>query len=491
MRSIALSQLLHGVCQIPAAIDRSVSGLTLDSRSVNSGEVFLACVGTQLDGREFIEDAIKKGASAIVAEADTNEGQFVLKDEVPIIAIHHLNQKLARLAANFYHHPARSLRIVGVTGTNGKTSCSHFIASALQKLPIVCGVIGTLGNGIVGQIQPGNMTTPDAVALQGVFASLLQQGAQAVAMEVSSHSIDQGRINEVPFEVAVFTNLTQDHLDYHGSMENYGATKRRLFENAALPHAVINADDAFGLEMIRTLRDTKDIVAYSVKQTQCDVPLVYAEDIRLDVTGLNASVVTPWGKGKLAVPLVGLFNLSNVLAALTTLCLLKIPFKQALQSLASVQPVPGRMQTLGGGDQPLVVVDYAHTPDSLEKALIALKEHSQGRLLCLFGCGGNRDKGKRPLMAKIAEKYADLVVVTNDNPRHEAPEQIAAEIMSGFQDNSRIIVQLDRSKAIQYVIQCAKVGDCVLIAGKGAETYQQIGDEKIAFSDIEQVQKWL
>jgi UDP-N-acetylmuramoyl-L-alanyl-D-glutamate--2,6-diaminopimelate ligase len=491
MLTPTLSQLLTGICGIPKAIDCPVSGLTLDSRAVKPGNVFFAYQGVNLDGRQFISDAISRGASAVLTEANANDGGYTLQNQVPIISIHHLRQQMASIAANFYSHPERSLCIVGITGTNGKTSCSHFIASALQQLHITCGVIGTLGNGIIGQIQPSNLTTPDAITLQATFAEFLQLGAQAVAMEVSSHSIDQGRVNEIPFEIAVFTNLTQDHLDYHGSMESYGATKRRLFADSLLPHAVINADDDFGREMIRTLQDKKDIIAYSVKHTSCDVPLVYAQDIHLDISGLSATVFTPWGEGKLKTSLIGLFNLSNVLAALATLCLLKIPFEQALKSLELVKPVPGRMETLGGKGQPLVVVDYAHTPDSLEKALLALREHCQGRLLCLFGCGGNRDKGKRPLMAKIAEKYADVIMVTNDNPRHEAPEQIAAEIMAGFEDVSRIIVQLDRSKAIQDIIQCAQVGDCVLVAGKGAEAYQQIGDRKIAFSDVEQVRRWL
>jgi UDP-N-acetylmuramoyl-L-alanyl-D-glutamate--2,6-diaminopimelate ligase len=491
--SLKLSALLPSISDIPAHIDREISGLALDSRLVKPGDLFFACKGTHLDGRQFIDAVVAKGAAAIVAEASSANTTYSLQDNSPIFPVHNLNHRISHIAANFYGHPAKALRIVGITGTNGKTSSSHFIAGALHQLGVTTGVIGTLGCGIYGHIQPSNLTTPDAITLQASFADFVKQSAKVVAMEVSSHSLDQGRVDDVPFEVAIFTNLTRDHLDYHGDMASYGAAKRRLFESPHLKHAIINVDDPFGRELIESLPRQETIYAYGVghRVMQASRPLIYADDLHLDISGMHARVHTPWGKGDLHTGLIGHFNLSNILAVLTTLCLLDVPFKDALSSLTHLKPVAGRMQALGGKAKPLVIVDYSHTPDSLEKALIALKQHCEGQLYCIFGCGGDRDKGKRPMMAKIAEQYADHVIVTDDNPRHESPEQIVADILPGFAEPTKIIVQHDRSKAIQEIIQCAVAGDCILIAGKGAETYQQIGDTKIPFSDIEKVQQSL
>lgn len=492
MPIIKLSSLLKEIVEVTQEIDCEITGLALDSRLVSSGYLFFAYKGTHLDGRHFISDAITNGARIILAEADSDQVDYYLKDKLPIVRIPRLGQKVSQIAANFYGNPTKSLRIIGITGTNGKTSCSHFIASALQSLGIPCGIIGTLGSGIYGNIKLGSLTTPDAITLQATFAEFVQQGVQVVVMEVSSHSIDQGRINDILFEVGIFTNLTRDHLDYHGDMETYGAVKKRLFDNPLLQHAVINADDVFGQTLIQSLHSDKPVFAYSAYPSeQSIVPIVHANDVRLDMTGLHARVQTPWGSGELSVSLIGQFNLSNVLAVLTTLCVFRIPFNDALLSLRQLKPVPGRMQTVGGHNGPLIIVDYAHTPDALEKVLLALKPHCQGHLYCLFGCGGDRDKGKRPLMAKIAEQYADRVIVTDDNPRHEDPRQIVMDIMRGFMRPNDVIVQHDRSKAIEDIIQCAVSGDCVLIAGKGAETYQQIGDTKIPFSDVEKVNQFL
>ena len=479
-----LSMLIQGLYDLPNQADCDITGLTLDSRMLQPGELFLACQGTQQDGRKFINDAVQKGAKAILAEA--TEDQLYFHDNIPVIPIKNLNHQISEIAARFYGHPAKSLNIIGVTGTNGKTSCSHFIAQALQQLTIPCGIIGTLGTGLYGALKGGSLTTPDAVTLQKTFAEFLNKGIQHVAMEVSSHSIDQGRVENVPFIAGVFTNLTRDHLDYHGTMEAYGAAKRKLFENPLLQYSVINNDDAYGQQMLAMLPQQNKFT-YGVKNKSA----VSANHIALDLSGIRAHVTSLWGEGQLQVGLIGQFNLHNILAVMTTLCLLKIPFETVLQSLSALSPVPGRMQTLGGKEKPLVVVDYSHTPDSLEKALSALRPHCQGRLYCVFGCGGDRDRGKRPIMAKIAEQYADVVIVTDDNPRTEDPAQIAAEIMQGFSTSNQVILQHDRSKAIRDVIQYAQAGDCILIAGKGAETYQQIGDKKIPFSDIEKVKESL
>ena len=491
MKPIKLSKLLYHLYDTPLHIDPEVTGIALDSRDVKPGNLFFAYPGTHLDGREFIKDAIKNGAVAVLSEVDSQFEPVHLKQDVPILPVDQLNHRIGEIAAKFYHEPSKKLKVIGITGTNGKTSCSYFIAEALQYIHIKCGVIGTLGSGLYGDITPGHLTTPDAISIQKTLAQFLEEGAQAVAMEVSSHSIDQGRINGVQFEVGVFTNLTQDHLDYHVTMEAYGAVKKKLFENSLSKYTVINADDNFGKYILKDLSN-ENMFSYSLSPPLEEAKnSIYADKVQLNIHGMRANVITPWGQGEIYTKLIGEFNLSNILATLTSLCLLEIPFDVALQAVNHLSPVPGRMQMLGGGDHPLIVVDYSHTPDALEKALVALRSHCEGKLYCLFGCGGDRDKTKRPLMAKIAEQYADQVMLTDDNPRTEDPAQIVEDIMQGFTDPTKIIIQHDRSKAIRDIIQYAKVSDCVLIAGKGAETYQQVGTTKIPFSDIEKVMESL
>lgn len=476
---ILLSKLTQGLLKIPPETDCTISGLTLDSRLVKPGYVFFAYPGSHLDGRAFIEDAIQNGAAIIVAE-----DSLAKKVTHPsVFYVENCREKVSEMAARFYDYPAKSLHIVGVTGTNGKTSCTHFIASALQEWGQSCGVIGTLGNGLYGELLPGLLTTPDAVSLQQLLAEFQQQRAAYVAMEVSSHSLEQGRVHAIPFQVGIFTNLTRDHLDYHGTMEAYGAAKRKLFDNPHLQQGVINVDDEFGQIIMNDFAKHKNLIAYSLHQPYRDYPSIYVKKMHLDTTGIQAEIVSPWGEGLLQSSLMGQFNVSNLLAVFGALCLLKFPFQRVLTALSHLKPVPGRMQTLGDAGTPLVVVDYSHTPDSLEQALQALRKHCRGQLVCLFGCGGDRDRGKRPLMAAIAEKWADRVMVTDDNPRTEDPAQIVADIMAGFLNKKSVIVQHDRSKAIHDVIHYSSIGDTILIAGKGAELYQQKGTVKIPFSD--------
>lgn len=458
-------------------VDGEAKGLALDSREVKPGDVFFALHGPHYDGRDYIDEAIQKGAIAIIA--DTKPDKILDK---PLIILPELRQELSHIAARFYQNPAKKMKIIGVTGTNGKTSCTHFIAAALKTLQIPCGIIGTLGIGTYGKINTTNssLTTPDAITLQQTFAQFLEEGVTHVAMEVSSHGLDQGRVNDVPFTVGVFTNLTRDHLDYHGTMEAYGNAKKKLFINPLLQSTVINFDDPFGRELIAEL---KDPYFYSINDNPISGKVIRAYNVHIDDHGITANVSTPWGDSILRSSLVGLFNLSNLLGVLATLCLLKIDLETALACIKMLSPVPGRMERFGGSTKPLVIVDYSHTPDALEKALKTLREHCQGKLYCVFGCGGDRDRGKRPIMAAIAEKYADVVMVTDDNPRNEDPEAITQDIFKGFSHPNKAILQHDRSKAIQNVIQYAKPGDCVLIAGKGAETYQLINDQKIPFSD--------
>ena len=479
-----LSHLLAGFYSVslPEII---ISHLALDSRLVQPGSLFFALTGTHLDGCQFIDEAVQKGAHAILTENKELAVQW--HDKVPIISVPDLRVHTGELAAKFYDYPAKKMQMIGVTGTSGKTSCTQFIAALLHDLNISCGVIGTLGNGLYGSIQAGNLTTPDAITLQKTLAEFFQSGAKMTAMEVSSHSLDQGRVSGMEFDIGIFTNLTRDHLDYHHTMAAYGAAKKRLFDQTK--HAIVNADDAFGRDILRSFKGRKNVLAYSSditfrKETHAQI---YADPLQFTHSGIKAHLITPWGKTELESSLVGQFNLNNLLAVIAALCLLEIPLSAVIESIRQLRAVAGRMQSLGGDKKPLVVVDYAHKPDALEKVLVALRQQCQGKLYCVFGCGGDRDRGKRPMMAKIAEQYADQVIVTDDNPRHENPAQIVTDILQGFTDASRVIVQHDRSKAIYDSIRFAEMGDCVLIAGKGAETYQQIGDEKFPFNDVDKV----
>jgi UDP-N-acetylmuramoyl-L-alanyl-D-glutamate--2,6-diaminopimelate ligase len=477
-----ISELL----QLEQSSDCDITGLALDSRLVKPGYAFFALQGTVTDGRNYIDEAVQNGAAAIIADAKPHKNHSKPVIIKPVIIYPKLREDLSRIAARFYDDPAKKLQIVGVTGTNGKTSCTHFIAGALQKLNIPCGIIGTLGIGTYGHVQADThtLTLPDAITLQQTFARFRDQGLTHVAMEVSSHGLDQGRVNDVPFTVGMFTNLTRDHLDYHGTMEAYGNAKKKLFTHPLLQSSVVNGDDAFGREIIA---DLKNPYIYTINDKSGGDFVISAHDVRCDDHGMMAKIISPWGVSELRSTLIGQFNLSNLLGVLTTLCLLKVDFQDALKSLSTLTPVAGRMERFGGQTKPLVIVDYSHTPDSLEKALKTLQEHCQGKLYCVFGCGGDRDRGKRPIMAAIAEKYADSIIVTDDNPRTEDPEMITHEIFQGFSQPNKAMLQHDRSKAIQNVIQYAKPGDCILIAGKGAEMYQLINDQKIPFSDAKEV----
>jgi UDP-N-acetylmuramoyl-L-alanyl-D-glutamate--2,6-diaminopimelate ligase len=489
-----LSYLLKNLYSLPAQADKEIARLVLDSRQVAKGDVFFAIKGTHSDGREYITKAILQGAAAVLVDAESKDEPLRFEQEVPLIPLYRLQQQVGHLAALFYGYPAKTLRVIGVTGTSGKTSCTHFLAQTLQALHVPCGLIGTLGSGFYGALHETGLTTPDAVTLQANLQQLQAKGAKAIAMEVSSHSIEQGRVNGIPFDIAIFTNLSQDHLDYHGDMPTYAAVKRRFMLDFPVKHRIINAEDVHGLSWLVDLAPRDSLYAYSTRKLTGlpeSVLLIYTEHIELTLQGIQAEVITPWGRGRLTLPLIGAFNLSNALAVLTALCLYGIPFEEAITQLAKVTSVPGRMQLLGGGAHPLIVVDYAHKPDALEKVLEALRSHTKGRLVCVFGCGGERDHGKRPMMAGIAERLADQVIVTNDNPRHEQPEAIAKDILRGFSHPERVHVMLDRSKAIENSIQWASAQDCILIAGKGAERYQQIGDDKIPFDDVQKVVDYL
>ncbi len=492
---VALSALLEGIATLDSGEDRMVAGVVLDSRQVQSGYLFLACTGLMQRGHDFIAAAVAQGASAIAYEVAEGDTAFLSAQvgNVPLLAVQHLSQQAGLIAERFYGHPSRDLLVVGITGTNGKTSCSQFLAQAMSSVDHPCGIIGTLGNGLLGQLQPGTHTTPDAISLHQLLAEMRGGGARSVAMEVSSHSLDQGRVAGVSFDAAVFTNLSRDHLDYHGDMAAYSAAKQRLFHAPDLHYAIVNADDDFGREILANLRSGVTAVSYGLGEPVApELPHVQGIIELQTRDGLSMAVKSAWGEGRVQIPLLGRFNASNVLAVVATLLVTGVPMSEVLQRLSAVRPVTGRMECFGGdGRLPLVVVDYAHTPDALEQALIALREHCRGKLWCVFGCGGDRDRGKRALMGDVAVRLADKVIITDDNPRSEDSAQIAADILAGIDYAAAVDVMHDRSGAIAAAIRQAGADDVVLVAGKGHETTQQLGMRKLPFRDQEQVQRYL
>ena len=451
-----------------------VTGLALDSRKVHSGDLFLAYPGESGDGRDYIDQAIAAGAIAVLAE----QGLARTELAVPTIQITNLRAAVSRIAGSFYDEPSAALTVIGVTGTNGKTSCTQLLGQALRLAGQNCGVIGTLGNSLDGSVGSGSLTTPDPIALQRQFASWRAQHIANVALEVSSHGLVQGRVNGVSFRGAVFTNLTRDHLDFHGSMENYGAAKAALFDFAGLEFAVLNNDDPFGAALAEKLRvRLPQVITYGFDQRAA----VYVRSAEYRPDGVKAQIHTPWGEIAVRSYLLGDFNLANLLAVIAVLGQLGIDASTIEALVPQLHPIAGRMECVRANADIEVVVDYAHTPDALEHALQALRRHCEGQLWCVFGCGGDRDKGKRPLMGAVAERLADRVVLTSDNPRSENPAAIIAEIQAGLRQPAAI--EINREYAIQFAIANAKPGDIVLLAGKGHEDYQLIGSEVRAFSD--------
>ena len=494
MPTISLRTLLTGIISVPKQYERQISDLALDSREVKAEALFFACVGTQTDGREYINQAIENGAVAVLREGGENlpliseyehEGR-----KIPIFSLSDLNDKVPLIAARFFGEPAKNLFLIGITGTTGKTSCCHFIAACLEMAGERTGIIGTLGNGCFGHLENPTHTTPDPVELQRMLAKFVVAGVKKVVMEVSSHGLDQKRVKGLAFTIAIFTNLSRDHLDYHETMDNYANAKRQLFLYPHLRYAVINSDDEFGRQLITEFRDQLKAYAYSASGRSLDdhLPQIRVQQVNLERSGITASIHTPWGDGVLHSPVLGRFNISNLLAVLTTLGILGIPLKTALSFLTQLRGVPGRMELYGGGNKPLVVVDFAHTPEALLQVLLTVREYCTGELWCVFGCGGDRDKGKRPQMGTIAENHADHVIVTDDNPRTEKPAAIVSDILQGMHNPDVAVIEHDRHRAIAHAIQCAHKDDVVLIAGRGGEQYQIIGTEKFPFNDSLDVQ---
>jgi UDP-N-acetylmuramoyl-L-alanyl-D-glutamate--2,6-diaminopimelate ligase len=473
---MALDRLLEGWAEAPST---PVEALTLDSREVREGTAFVALAGASTHGLRHAQAANERGAVAVLFEPPAPEGLDVPDNAT---AVPDLRRRLGAMADRFYSAPSETLRVIGVTGTNGKTSTVQLVTQALHRAGEISGSIGTLGAGLHGQIAAGERTTPDVIRVHALLAAMRDAGAQNVAMEVSSHALDQGRVNGVRFDIGVFTNLTRDHLDYHGTMEAYGAAKARLFDWPGLEAAVVNLDDEFG----RTLFASIPKGVHRIGVSSRGVAELWADKIALGAADIAFELVEGVNREPVRSALLGRFNVDNLLAVAGVLRAIGWPLKQVADALEELDPVPGRMARLGGdAHMPLVVVDYAHTPDALEQALSSLRGHTAGRLVCVFGCGGERDRGKRPQMAALAERGADAVIVTDDNPRRENGDVIVADILAGFANPVRVQVQRDRAQAIALALREARPGDTVLIAGKGHEPYQEIDGVKHPFDDLD------
>jgi UDP-N-acetylmuramoyl-L-alanyl-D-glutamate--2,6-diaminopimelate ligase len=481
-----LADLTAGFVTVPAGI--VVSDITLDSRAAVPGGLFLACKGRTSHGLKFAEQAVALGARAVLYEDSPDVTTPNLSPGVFVAAVPQLSQRASLIADRFFGAPSQALTMAGITGTNGKTTCAWLLAQALQFCGRPAAYMGTLGYGRPPAVTPTEHTTSDAVSVQRHLAALRSLGAECVCMEVSSHALDQDRVTGVRFNTAAFTNLTRDHLDYHGTMEAYGAAKARLFAWPSLANRIINVDDAFGQRLASQLSPAR-LVITTQKGAPAGGALGNAEYVRAsrvtpDPAGLVIGVDSSWGPGELIVRLIGEFNVDNVLTVLAVLLSWNIPLAQAMRALERCRAASGRMEMFGGrGLTPLAIVDYAHTPDALAKALSAARLHCRGQLRVVFGCGGDRDAGKRPLMGRIAAELADDIIVTDDNPRTEDPTRIVAEIVAGIVGGAPVVVEHDRALAIRMALQRSAPDDVVLVAGKGHEDYQIYGKVRRPFVD--------
>ena len=486
-----LSQIMPEINIQSAADDVEIFGVTDDSRKVQSGYLYIAVDGANFKAKGFIPEVVEQGAGAIVAETENQISGLKL----PAYALSELGKLRGVIASRFLDSPSSQMTVVAVTGTNGKTSCSQYISQALTSVGLTCGVIGTTGTGFPDELKDAGLTTPDAITLQENLKLLLDAGARVVSIEASSHGLDQGRLNGVAVNVAVFTNLTRDHLDYHGSIEGYGNAKKALFAMPGLEFAVVNIDDEFGQTILQYLDQINDQAAqsvtaltYSVNNKQASV---HCLSVDYEPAGFAAEIQTPWGRASIKCDLLGAFNVSNVLAVIAVLGSQGLTIDQITQAVSSLKNVTGRMDVLPLPNGAFAVIDYAHTPDALKNALEALREHSDGKIYCVMGCGGDRDKGKRPEMGAVACELADQVIITDDNPRMETSSTIIDGILAGVSDLSSVQVIADRKQAIAEVLQQAVAGDLVLIAGKGHEPYQDVGGVKLPYSDYEEVSNFV
>ena len=499
--SITLQRLLEGIAAVPIK-DTGVEDLTLDSRAVREGSLFFALPGRSAHGLEFAAEAAARGARAVLWEPIAGAAPPVLPATVCAAAVPELKGLVGRIADRFFGGPSSHLRITGITGTNGKTTCAYLLAQCLDRLGSKAAYIGTIGWGRTAALAPPTLTTPDVVTLHRELAQLRQDGVRDVAMEVSSQALDQDRISAVRFHTAAFTNLSRDHLDYHGTMAAYGGAKARLLTLPGLAHVVVNVGDAFGREFARNYagdalltavwfgaREAAAQPAEPAKSAGCPAGAppertLWTKGVTVDLRGISFDIAGSFGTAAVQTRLLGRFNAENSLIVIACLLSLGASLPEAVRALAECTSPPGRMEVIDARarERPMAVVDYAHTPDALAKALATLREHCAGELWCVFGCGGDRDPGKRPLMGAVADQLADEIIVTDDNPRSENPQDIVRDIACGIKSRKMRVIH-DRAEAIGAALKEARPGDVVLIAGKGHEDYQIYGDTRRSFSD--------
>ena len=471
---MSLRMLLEGWLAEPP--DIAVAGLNLDSRCMELGHAFVAVQGAKRHGLDHVEAAIENGAVAVIHDGKRDDPDV----DVPCVSVPGLEDKLGELASRFWAAPSDLMTIAGITGTNGKTSVAHFLAQSWQRFYGLSGMIGTLGYGPLDDLETSERTTPDVLRLNSILAKCLDSGVDRIAMEVSSHALEQGRCQTVQFDASIFTNLSRDHLDYHHDMQAYASSKKRLFTEFAPRFAIINHDDLTGRGWIDELGGETQVLGFGMAPGA----ELQAEILSVDADGMYLRINGPWGKSEFRTGLLGAFNVSNLLATAGTLSLLGMSWGEVVGELEMMQPVPGRMMRLGGEPgQPVVVVDYAHTPDAMAHALRAVRTHLSGRLTCVFGCGGNRDRGKRPEMGQAAESLADQLIITSDNPRFESINSIINDVLGGLDKPGNALVEPDRAAAITRAISNSGPGDIGLGAGKGHEKWQEIGEQKLPFSD--------
>jgi UDP-N-acetylmuramoyl-L-alanyl-D-glutamate--2,6-diaminopimelate ligase len=495
--AMTLTQVLS-VFTLPDTIgDIVVRGFSIDSRAIGQGDIFVAMAGVHVHGEKYIPQAVDQGASAIFVNAD-NGLSVRYENNTPIIALPSLGKILSHIVGQFYGHPTQSLPVIGITGTNGKTTCSQLYAQISALDGKLSGVIGTNGYGLCRvrktadgmcsahtELTSTGMTTPEAITVQSICASLSAAGSENIVMEVSSHGLEQDRVAAIDFDGAIFTNLSHDHLDYHGTMAAYGEAKSKLFMSPSLSFAIINLDDAFAKALLAKIHHDVRVITYSTQDSSADL---YLSNITYQASSTQAELHSPIGSYTLSTRLVGLFNLSNLLAVLGAFYAEKCiqnnvaAFEKIISLIEFVQPITGRMEAINNTVNRQVIIDYAHTPDALKNVLQAVNEYATGKVYCVFGCGGDRDQDKRQVMASIAERYADHVVVTDDNPRNEDPQQIIDHICAGFLTSKYQVIR-DRERAIHAAIHTSSAGDIIVVAGKGHEDYQLIGETKIPFSD--------
>ncbi|KZY39332.1 hypothetical protein A3749_00190 [Oleiphilus sp. HI0078] len=484
----SLVDLLRGICNVPAALDTRVSGISIDSRKVQKGDVFIAIASDEAQLELYVAEAIERGANAVLRDGNTN--CRIYEDKAAIeICLQGLRQSMGEIAARFFFRPSEEIKVIGVTGTNGKTSVANYLASYISQGPHKCGVMGTLGYGLLGEeteaLVATGYTTPDVIEVHRHLANMRDAGAKFVVMEVSSHGLCQNRVDGVQFYGAVFTNLTRDHLDYHGSMSDYAQAKQKLFQNTSLAFAVLNRDDDLFSDFKAAVTPGTNITSYAVSSKAADVAVLTNE---LSSSGIHALIKASVGQVMIDSPLLGEFNLSNLLAVLAAATAMN-DLESVESRVKKIKAVDGRMEVLRSVNQPTVVVDYAHTPDALENVLKTLAPLCSGSLRVIFGCGGDRDQGKRAEMARVAEALADDIVLSDDNPRGESPEAIIADILAGFAQPSKVEVIHERRMAIQKMLEKSVADDVILVAGKGHETWQEVKGQRHYFSDIETVRE--